>query len=92
MKKKRKTLSLKVGMFMNLSEGKKEDNYRLCSRETTWGNLVNGCQERVKTRAWNLLEKRVTRFTGQENINRDELFTAVLSADPVMSHSSLFDS
>lgn len=54
--------------------------------------LVNGCQERVKTRAWNLLEKRVTRFTGQENINRDELFTAVLSADPVMSHSSLFDS
>lgn len=37
-------------------------------------------------------KKRVTRFTGQENINRDELFTAVLSADPVMSHSSLFDS
>lgn len=46
----------------------------------------------LKTRVWNLLEKRVTRFTGQENINRDELFTAVLSADPVMSHSSLFDS
>ena len=32
-------------------------------------------------------KKRVTRFTGQENINRDELFTAVLSADPVKSHS-----
>lgn len=37
-------------------------------------------------------KKRVTRFTGQENSKRDELFTAVLSADPVMSHSSLFDS
>lgn len=80
-------------MFICQKEKKKEDNYRLCSREATWGNLVNGCQERVKTRAWNLLEKkRVTRFTGQENSKRDELFTAVLSADPVMSHSSLFDS
>ena len=54
--------------------------------------LGHGGQERVKTRAWNLLEKRVTGFTGQENINRVELFTAVLSADPVVSHSSLFDS
>lgn len=42
------------------------------------GNLVNGCQERVKQGLE--FAKRVTGFTGQENINRVELFTAVLSS------------
>lgn len=86
-------LSLKIRIFINLQEGKKSkitiDYAAGRQLRQFWSKDV---KRRLKERLGIFWKKRVTRFTQQENIKNVELFTAVLSADPVLSHSSLLHS